>query len=260
MQNPVLIDTHAHLDQDNFDADRDDVIRRAHEAGVETIIAIGVTAASSQAVVNLASQHSGVFAAVGIQPNYCGEVQAGDWERIVELSAQPRVVAIGETGLDRYWDHSPFDLQQEYFGLHLQLAKDRDLPFVVHTRESDGDVLAMLREARARGELRGVMHSFTGTQETAAECVELGLHISFAGMVTFKKSGELRRVAAAVPADRILVETDSPYLSPEPLRGKRNQPANVVFTARVLADARGVAYEDFAAQTTTNARRLFLAT
>lgn len=254
---PSLIDTHAHLHQDDFDSDRDEVIRRARDAGVKIIVAIGITAPSSQAVIDLAARYPGVFASVGIQPNDCDEAQPGDWDLIVELSRQPRVVAIGETGLDRYWDKTPLALQQDYFDRHLRLAQERGLPFVVHTRQSDAEVLAMLREARARGPLRGVMHSFTGMTETAAECVELGLHVSFAGMVTFKKSDELRRVAATVPADRILVETDSPYLSPHPLRGKRNEPANVVHTARVLAETRDVSFEEFARQTTENAKRLF---
>jgi TatD DNase family protein len=253
----VLIDTHAHLDQEEFNADRAEVIARAIAAEVEAIIAVGVTADSSAAVVKLAAEQSPVFAAVGIQPNYCAHAQPGDWERIVALVASPRVVAIGETGLDRYWDYTPFDVQQDYFDRHLRLSQERGLPFIVHTRESDADVLAMLREADARGPLAGVMHSFTGNAETAAECVAMGLYISFAGMVTFKKSDDLRTTAATVPADRILVETDSPYLSPHPLRGKRNEPANVAHTARVLAEARGVGFDEFAAQTTANARRLF---
>jgi TatD DNase family protein len=254
---PVLVDTHAHLHQEHFDADRDEVVRRAHEAGVSTIISIGINATSSQAVIELAAKYPGVFAAVGIQPNDCAEAQPGDWQQIVELCSQPRVVAIGETGLDRYWKDVPFDLQQDYFDRHLRLSQDRGLPLVIHTRECDADMLAMLREARQRGPLQGVMHSFTGAEETAAECIALGLYISFAGMVTFKKSDELRLIAKTVPADRILVETDSPYLSPHPLRGKRNEPANVVHTARVLAGVRGVSFEEFAGQTTENANRLF---
>ncbi len=253
----MLIDTHAHLDQEEFNGDRAEVIARAVAAGVEAMIAIGVTADSSAAVLKLAAEQSMIFAAVGIQPNYCAEAAAGDWERIVALANSPKVVAIGETGLDRYWDYTPFDLQQDYFDRHLRLSQERKLPFIVHTRESDADVLAMLREARARGPISGVMHSFTGSSATAAECVSLGLYISFAGMVTFKKSDDLRAVAATVPADRILVETDSPYLSPQPLRGKRNEPGNVVHTARVVAEARGVSFAEFAAQTTANARRLF---
>jgi TatD DNase family protein len=253
----ALIDTHAHLDQEDFAADRREVIARAVAAGVEAMIAIGVTADSSAAVVKLAAEQPVVFAAVGIQPNYCAKAMAKDWERIVSLAGSPKVVAIGETGLDRYWDYTPFDVQQDYFDRHLRLSQECELPFIVHTRESDADVLAMLREARARGPIAGVMHSFTGSAETAAECVALGLYISFAGMVTFKKSDDLRAVAATVPTDRILVETDSPYLSPHPLRGKRNEPANVIHTARVLAEARSVDFDEFAAQTSANARRLF---
>ena len=253
----VLIDTHAHFDQDDFNADRADVIARAKAAGVAAIVTIGVTAESSAAAVRLASENDGIYAAVGLQPNYCGQALPGDWEQIVELAKQPKVVAIGETGLDRFWDYTPFDVQRDYFDRHLRLSQETGLPFVVHTRESDADVLAMLREAAARGPLKGVMHSFTGTAETAAECVALGLYVSFAGMVTFKKSDALRAVTATIPADRILVETDSPYLSPHPLRGKRNEPANVVHTATCLAAARGQSLDDFAAQTTANAMRLF---
>jgi TatD DNase family protein len=253
----ALVDTHAHLDQEEFDADRAEVIGRAAAAGVETIVAVGVTAGSSGAVVELAGQFPRVFAAVGIQPNYTAQAAGDDWDRIVALAAAPKVVALGETGLDRHWDYSPFDVQQDFFDRHLRLSQSRDLPFVVHTRESDADVVAMLREARARGPLAGVMHSFTGTAETAAECVELGMYISFAGMVTFKKSEELRAVAARIPDDRILVETDSPYLAPHPMRGKRNEPANVVLTARCLAEVRGQGVESFFELAVANARRLF---
>jgi TatD DNase family protein len=253
----ILVDTHAHLDDDAFAADRQATIDRAIAAGVAAMIAIGCDAASSGAAVELAHAHPAVFAAVGIQPNSCAEVASDEWDRVVALCEQPRVVAIGETGLDRYWDRAPFPLQQDYFDRHIRLAQLRNLPFVVHTRESDADVLAMLRDARQRGPLRGVMHSFTGSAETAAECVALGMHISFAGMVTFKKSDALRAVAATVPADRILVETDSPYLAPQPLRGKRNEPANVIHTARLLAETRGISFAEFAAQTTENARVLF---
>jgi TatD DNase family protein len=150
-----LIDTHAHLDQEEFDDDRAAVIERAHAAGVEAIVAIGVTGTSSEAVVALAQSYPGVYAAVGIQPNYTAQVDSADWDRVVALVDRPKVVAIGETGLDRHWDYAPFDVQQDYFDRHLRLAQQRDLPFVVHTRESDVDVLVMLREARTRGPLRG---------------------------------------------------------------------------------------------------------
>ncbi|HET6882693.1 MAG TPA: TatD family hydrolase [Pirellulales bacterium] len=254
-----LFDTHAHLDQPEFNEDRGTVIERAKQAGVETMVAVGITAASSAACVELAAANTGVFAAVGIQPNYCGQAAPDDWQRVLELVDRPGVVALGETGLDRYWDYSPFEVQQDYFDRHLRLSQERGLPFIVHTRDSDAEVLAMLREARRRGPLAGVMHSFTGTIATAAECVELGLYVSFAGMVTFKKSIDLRAVARNVPDDRILIETDSPYLSPQPLRGRRNEPAHLVHTAACLAEERGTTLDDFARQTTANARRLFQA-
>lgn len=254
-----LFDTHAHLDQPEFDADRAEVVARAREAGVTEMNAIGTTAATSAVCVRLAAEFEGVYAAVGMQPNYIAEAADGDWDRIVALVDNPGVVAIGETGLDRHWDFTPFDMQQDYFDRHLRLSQERGLPFVVHMRDCDDDILAMLREAHARGPLRGVMHSFTGSRAMADECLAMGLYISFAGMVTFKKSAALRAVAAAVPADRILVETDAPYLSPEPMRKmKRNEPANVRFTAARLAEVRGEALEDFAAQSTANARALFL--
>jgi TatD DNase family protein len=194
---------------------------------------------------------------VGIHPNNAAAAQPGDWDRVVDFAKNERVVALGETGLDRHWDDTPFDLQQDYFDRHLRLMQATGLPVVIHMRDCQADVLAMLRDARTRGPLAGVMHSYTGDAAGAAECCELGLYISFAGMVTYKKSQDLRGVAAVVPADRILVETDSPYLSPEPLRGKRNEPANVVHTARVVAAARGLSFDDFAALGTANAQRLF---
>jgi TatD DNase family protein len=254
---PALVDTHAHLDQEEFDADRPEVIARAHAAGVEQIVSIGVGVESSEATVALAAAQQGVFAAVGIHPNYCQQAAQGDWDRIVRLARRPKVVALGETGLDRYRNYAPLELQQDYFDRHIRLSQQTGLPFIVHARDSFADILPMLRDARRRGPLCGVMHSYTGDLETARQCLELGLYISFAGMLTFKKSQALRDLAAVIPADRLLVETDSPYLAPEPNRGKRNEPANVVQTARRLAEARGADFLEVAARTTANARRLF---
>jgi TatD DNase family protein len=254
-----LFDTHAHLDQPEFDDDREEVMARAREARVENIVAVGISADTSQVSVQLAGEYAGVHAAVGMQPNYLAESQPGDWDRIVALVGRPGVVAIGETGLDRYWDFTPFDQQQDYFDRHIRLSQERGLPFIVHMRDCDEDILVMLREAHHRGPLVGVMHSFTGSRAMAEECLAMGLYISFAGMVSYKKSAELRTIAAAVPEDRILIETDSPYLSPEPVRKiKRNEPAHVRHTAACLAEVRGVTFEKFAEQTTANARRLFL--
>jgi len=253
-----FFDTHAHLDQPEFDRDRADVIARANEAGVRNILAIGISADTSQACIDLAADFDGVHAAAGMQPNYLAEAQPGDWDRVVAMVEQPAVVAIGETGLDRYWDFTPFDVQQDYFDRHIRLSQRRGLPFIVHMRDCDNDILAMLREARRRGPLNGVMHSFTGSQAMADECLTLGLYISFAGMVTYKKSADLRGIAARVSSDRILVETDSPYLSPEPVRKiKRNEPSHVRHTAACLAEARGTTLDEFARITTANAKRLF---
>lgn len=252
-----LIDTHAHLEDDRLRANLPAVLDRARAAGVVQVVAIGTTAADSAEVVAIAGAHAGVFAAVGVQPNHVAEAVDGDWERIVELASRARVVAIGETGLDRYWDRAPFDQQQEWFGRHLRLAHDLDLPVVIHCRDCEADVVAQL--AALERPVRGVLHSFTGTIDHARQFLALGLHISFAGMLTFKNKGldALRAAAAFVPLDRLLVETDSPYLSPDPVRGRPNQPAHVAWTARKLAEVRGVAPEEIARAATANARRLF---
>lgn len=255
------IDTHAHLDAEEFDPDREEVIVRARQAGIEAMICPAIGAGSSDAILSLCQDHSDLWAAVGIQPNYCAQAAAGDWDRIVALADHPRVIALGETGLDRHWDFTPFEVQQDYLDRHLQLAASRDLPVILHCREAAGDLLPMLHEAAARSPLRGVLHSFSEDQAIAEACLELGLYISFAGAVTYtnKKFEALRQVARTIPEDRLLVETDSPYLVPHPLRGKqpRNEPANVALTVRRLAELRGVKPEDLAAQSVANAKRLF---
>jgi TatD DNase family protein len=257
----MLIDTHAHLDIEEFAADRAAVIAAARAAGVGVIVCPAISADSSAAVVQLAAEHPQVFAAVGIQPNYCAAAAADAWDRVAALARGQRVVAVGETGLDRHWDYTPFAVQQDYFDRHLRLAQSLGLPVIVHCREADADVLAMLHEAATRGRLAGVLHSFSGDQAMAEACLELGLYLSFSGAVTYRnrKFDALRAVAAAAPAERILIETDSPYLAPEPLRGRtqRNEPAHLVHTAARLAALRGVAPETLAAETTANARRLF---
>jgi TatD DNase family protein len=256
--NGSLIDTHVHLDDPQFEDCRDDVVQRAVQAGLSAIISVGTTADSSEQTVALARQYRSVFAAVGIQPNYVAETQADDWSRIEKLVGQEKVVALGETGLDKYWDYSPLPQQQDYFQRHLSLSQKTGLPFIVHMRDCQSEILQMLRDARRSGPLQGVMHSYTGDAEGAAECIDLGMYISFAGMVTFKKSLELRAIAQTIPDDRILIETDAPYLSPHPHRSIRpNEPALIVHTAHCLAEARDLSFERFAQQTTANATRLF---
>ncbi len=256
-----LIDTHAHLDAVEFDADSDAAIDRAERAGLELAICPAITADSSADVIRLAETHLNLFAAVGVQPNYAAEAGPGDWDRVVQMVDHPRVVAVGETGLDRHWDFTPMDVQRDYFDRHLQLAQRRNLPVVIHCREAEADVLAVLREAVARGPLAGVIHAFSGDAAFAESCLKLGLFISLAGSVTYtnKKFRPLREAAARVPRDRLLLETDSPYLSPQPLRGriKRNEPAHLVHTARCLAELHGRSVEELASATTANARRLF---
>lgn len=255
------IDTHAHLDAEEYDADRNEVINRARRSGVEGIVCPAISADSSEAAVRLAEGHETVYAAVGIQPNYCAEAAPGDWDRVAALADHARVVAVGETGLDRHWDFTPFDAQRDYFDRHLRLAQEHGLPVVIHCRDAEADLLCMLREAAARRPLAGVMHAFSSDEAVAGECLELGLHVSFAGQVTYKnrKFDALRRAAAIVPADRLLMETDSPYLVPHPLRGKqkRNEPGLIAQTASCLAEIRGTTPEQIASQTSANARRLF---
>jgi TatD DNase family protein len=252
-----LFDTHAHLDDDQF-ADPAAIVAKANAAGVGNILAVATTLASTEACLRYARQIPGVLASAGIHPNHTHDAQPGDWERVASLSREKEVVALGETGLDKHWDFAPFALQEDYFDRHLRLSQQLDKPFIVHVRECFPEVLAMLRAARQRGPIRGSMHSFTGDLDEMRECVDLGLHISFAGMVTFKKNDDLRAVAKAVPGERLLIETDSPYLSPHPHRGVRpNEPALVVHTAACLAEVRGVSLEELGKLTTANAKLLF---
>ena len=253
-----LFDTHAHLADEQLAADVAGVVERAGAAGVSRILAVGTTAESSRHCLEIARRLKSVRSSAGIHPNHAAEAQPGDWDGIMRLSNEAEVVALGETGLDLYWKDTPLAMQQDYFDRHIRLSQAAGLPLVIHLRETAAEILAMLREARQRGPLRGVMHSFTGTAEQAAEFLALGLHISFAGMLTYKKSDDLRAVSATIPADRLLVETDSPYLSPEPFRGKRpNEPARVVHTAECLAQVRGVSLAELAGRTTANALALF---
>lgn len=252
-----LVDTHAHLADRRLLEDLDGVLARAREAGVVQVLAIGTTAADSAAVAELARTRRGTFAAVGVHPNHAAEAADGDWPTIVALAGSPGVVAIGETGLDRHWDSTPFAVQQDWFDRHLELAHRLDRPVVIHSRDCTRELIDQLR-ALGRP-VRGVQHSFTGTWEDAVAFLDLGLDLSFAGMLTYtnKSLDGLRQVAARLPLDRILVETDSPYLSPHPFRGRTNEPARVAWTARRLAELRGLPVAETARITTANARRLF---
>jgi TatD DNase family protein len=254
-----LIDTHAHLFDERLASELPAVLDRAAAAGVGRTICIGIDRDSSRDTVRIADRFPVVSAAVGIQPNHAAEADPGDWDVVVKLAeTEPKVVAIGETGLDRYWDRSPFPLQEEFFSRHMELARRLGKPFVIHCREAEADVVRMLRdEFEKHGPVRALMHSFSGDLATATACLEMGLYVSFAGMLTYKMAADLRAVAAAVPLDRLLVETDCPYLAPVPHRGKRNEPAFVAHTAACLAEVKGVAAGVIAEHTTRNARALF---
>jgi len=256
----LFVDTHAHLDDKAFASDLDAVLERAAASGVNQVVTIATTAATSVKEIDLAAKHAMLFATVGIQPNHVAEAGPGDWDEVVRLVTQPKVVALGETGLDRHWQYTPFHQQEDSFARHLELARLHKLPVVIHCREAEADVVRMLRADFDRhGPVRGVMHSFTGDWHTGQACLDMGLHISFAGMVTYKNAVALRDVAARVSLDRLLVETDSPYLVPVPLRGKvkRNEPAHVAHTAECLASLKEVSLDALAEQTTRNARALF---
>jgi TatD DNase family protein len=256
---PELIDTHAHLDDLRFADDLPAVLERAAAAGVARVLTVGIDLATSRAALALAARHPDRLAAVvGVQPNHVAEAGPEDFDEVARLAAYPLAVAVGETGLDRYWDRAPFDLQEESFARHLDLARRLGKPVVIHCRDAGPDVVRVLRADFDRGgPVRGVMHSFTGDAETARACLGLGLHLSFAGMLTYKTAADLREVARLVPPERLLVETDSPYLAPVPVRGKRNEPAFVAHTAACLAGLMGLSVNELAEQTTRNARGLF---
>lgn len=254
----MFIDTHAHLFDERFRSDLPAVLARAAAAGIECVLCLGIDRESSIQSVHIANEYPLVVAAVGIQPNSAAEARPGDWDEIVRLAeTEPRVVAIGETGLDRYWDRTPFDMQEDYFARHMELARRLNKPFAIHCRDAEADTMRMLRaEFDARGPIRAVMHSFSGDRATAQACLDMGLYISFCGMLTYKTAQDLRDVAKHIPLDRLLVETDCPYLAPVPHRGKRNEPAFVAHTAQCLAEAQGIGLEALGEAVTRNAKNL----
>lgn len=252
-----LFDTHAHLNSEHFVGQVDQIVRRSRDAGVEGVMVIGIDLPTSVLACDLAAQYPGfLFAAVGIQPNSVAEAGADDFDRVAELAAYPGVRAIGETGLDCYWDDTPLDAQRVFFDQHMDLCRKTGLPMVIHMRDSGKEIVEQLKSQVSIPP--GVMHSFTGDASLAEHCLEMGLYISFAGMVTFKNNPALREVAKMIPDERILIETDSPYLSPEPLRGRRpNEPERVVHILNCLAETRGVSPDELAQITTQNAKTLF---
>jgi TatD DNase family protein len=253
----MLVDSHCHLDFPDFEGERDDVVRRAREAGVGWIVTIGTRISAFDQVLAIAKAYENVFCTVGIHPHDVAKEVEARADRLVALTGQPKVVGIGETGLDFYYDNSPREVQETSFRTHIRAAREAGLPIVVHTRDADAETVRILSEEMGEGPFAGVIHCFTASRWLAERALDLGFYISFSGIATFRKSDDIRATAVAVPADRILVETDAPYLAPEPVRGRRNEPANVAHTARFLARLRGVEEDAFVRATTENFFRLF---
>jgi TatD DNase family protein len=259
----MLVDSHAHIDGAEFDADRGEVVARAREAGVVAILNVGTGDPHSgdlERAVRVAEQYEGVYAAVGVHPHDARLFDDGAAGRVNELAqSSGRVIAWGEIGLDYHYDHSPREVQREVFARQLRMARELNLPVVIHSREADAETVEILRAewGGAGTAAGGIMHCFGGGYEMAAGVLELGFLISFAGNVTFKKAEALRDVARRVPLERLLVETDCPFLTPVPFRGRRNEPARVVETARCLAELHGVEAEEFGRITTDNFQRFF---
>jgi TatD DNase family protein len=252
-----IIDSHCHLDFPDFEPDLDGIVDRARAADVARMVSISTRVRKFDGLAAIAERFPDVFCSVGTHPHYAHEepeVTVGD---LVAQTRHPKVGAIGEAGLDYHYDFSPREAQEEGFRRHIAAARETGLPLVIHTREADADTARILEEETGKGAFPAVLHCFTSSRELAMKGIELGLYVSFSGIVTFKKTEELRAIAAELPADRILVETDSPYLAPGKFRGKRNEPSFVVETAKTVAAARGVSFDDIARQTTENFFRLF---
>jgi TatD DNase family protein len=254
----MLVDSHCHLDFPEFADERDEVVARARRAGVARMITICTHLSRFERIREIADAYPDVYCSVGIHPHNAGsEFPDLSVERIAELASHPKVVGIGETGLDYYYDKSPRDVQERSFRVHCRAARETGLPIIVHTRDADEDTGRILAEEGAGRGLDGVLHCFSSGRALAERALEMGFHISLSGIVTFRNSDELRAIVATVPLDRILVETDAPFLAPVPKRGKRNEPAFIVHTAALVAEVKGVSPEELARRSTENALRLF---
>jgi TatD DNase family protein len=253
----MLVDSHCHLDFPELSAELDEVVARARRAGIGLMVTIGTKLTEFDRVRAIVERYDDIYCSVGIHPHEAGTEPEADAERLARLAEHPKVVAVGETGLDYYYDHGPREAQARSFRVHIAAARMTGLPVIVHTRDADADTADILAEEMEKGAYTGLIHCFTSTRELAEKAVGLGLYISLSGIVTFKSAATLQDVAAWVPADRLLVETDAPYLAPIPMRGRRNEPAFVVHTAAKVAALRGVPVAELAATTTDNVRRVF---
>ncbi|WP_168123390.1 TatD family hydrolase [Paenibacillus sp. HB172176] len=252
----MLFDTHTHLDAARFNEDREEVIQRAYDAGVKLMINIGCDRESIPTTMALAEKYSFIYAAVGWHPVDSIHMKPEDLDWIEELCSHPKVVAIGEMGLDYHWDTSPKEVQHRVFREQIRLARKVNKPIVIHNREAHEDIIRILKEEKA-SEIGGVMHCFSGSLETAKQCLDMNFYLSFGGPVTYKNARVPKEVLAAVPLHRILIETDSPYLTPHPFRGKRNESSYVALVANAAAEIRGISLEELAQITTENGKKCF---
>jgi TatD DNase family protein len=254
----ILADSHCHLTDAQFDSDRNALLVRARDAGVSRFIVIGANGdfVHNEKAIVLAQEHEDVFAVVGVHPHDAKSITNETYVRLRELAQHPKVIGLGETGLDFYYDNSPREAQRAHFRAFIRLARELQLPLSMHVRDAYSEAAQILRE-EGEGQIQGVMHCFTGSAEEAKTLLELGLYISFSGIVTFKSAADLREVARLVPLDRLLIETDCPLLAPLPYRGKRNEPAYVVQVAKVIAETRSCALEELATATWKNTAMLF---
>lgn len=252
----MLIDSHAHIDDERFNKDRDKLIESLKKDDIDLIINVGADLQSSIKSVSLSEDYENIYAAVGVHPHSAKEMDDSTIEVLKSLANREKVVAIGEIGLDFYYDNSPRDIQRQRFVEQLNLAKKVDLPVIIHSRDAAGETFDILKEAQD-GNLEGVLHCYSGSVEMALEYIKLGFYISLAGPVTFKNARVPKEVSKAVPLDRLLIETDSPYLTPEPYRGKRNEPLYVRHVAGTIAELRGIPFEEVANRTSENTKKLF---
>lgn len=254
----MLVDSHCHLDYFNNPGEQAEIIARAIAAGVGEMVTIGVTLQQSREAITIAESHKNVWACIGIHPNHAADVlPVVEPEVLAKLAAHPKVIGIGESGLDYFYDKAPKAVQEQNFRANIRAARLAGLPICIHARDADADIARILQEERAGGHFEFLLHCFSSTRQLAEEAIALGGYFSFSGIITFPKGENVREVAAMVPADKILVETDSPYLAPTPYRGKRNEPAYTAHTAAKLAEVRGLSTAALAALTTSNFRRLF---
>lgn len=253
----MLIDSHAHLDDKRFEGDRERIINSLEDNGIDLVINVGAGMETSKASVDLANKYENIYAVVGVHPHSAKELEGGDLSELKELAQQDKVVAIGEIGLDFYYDNSPRDVQRKWFKAQIELAKELNKPVVIHTRDAAQETFDILKEAAEDGKLKCLLHCYSGSAEMAEEYIKLGFYISLGGPVTFKNARVPKEVAKVVPLDRLLIETDSPYLTPEPYRGKRNEPMYVKYVAEKIAQEKGITLEEVAKATSENAYGFF---